>query len=49
MYQISNFMDNDDVKTLASAGPFSVIEYVRDLSVMPSSATVAYFLSLIHI
>lgn len=49
MYQISNFMDNDDVKTLASAGPFSVIEYVRDLSVMPSSATVAYFSSRMNV
>lgn len=49
MYQISNFMDNDDVKTLASAGPFSVIEYVRDLSVMPSSATVAYFSSQMNV
>ena len=29
MYQISNFMDNDDVKTLASAGPFSVIDVYK--------------------
>lgn len=43
MYQLSNFMDNDDVKTLGSAGPFTVIEYQRDLSVMPSSAAVAYY------
>ena len=42
MYQVSNFMDNDDVKTLAQLGPFSVIEYQRDLSVTPSSAVTAY-------
>ena len=35
MYQISNFMDNDDINMLANAGPFTVIEYERDLSVMP--------------
>ena len=49
MYQISNFMDNDDIKTLANAGPFTVIEYERDLSVMPSSATVAYFSSKMNV
>ena len=30
MFRISNFTDNDDVKTLASSGPFTVIEYERD-------------------
>ena len=43
MYQVSNFMDNDDVKTLSQLGPFSVIEYQRDLSVTPSSAMIAYY------
>lgn len=43
MYQISNFMDNDDVKTLSRLGPFSVIEYQRDLSVTPASAITAYY------
>lgn len=37
-YQISNFMDNDDIKTLDQRGPFRVIEYQRDLSVTPGSA-----------
>ena len=32
MYQISNFTDNDDVKVIDSLGPFSVVEYQRDLS-----------------
>ncbi len=43
MYQIKNFMDNDDVKTLESKGPFTVIEYQRDLSVTPQSAALAYY------
>jgi len=43
MYKISNFVSNDDVKTLDRLGAFRVIEYQRDLSVMPSSAMLAYF------
>ncbi len=43
MYQIKNFMDNDDVKILTQKGPFSVVEYQRDLSVMPSTAELAYY------
>ena len=43
MYQVKNFMDNDDVKTLDQKGPFSVIEYQRDLSVTPGSAINAYY------
>ncbi len=43
MYSVSNFIDNDDIEALDQMGPFQVIEYQRDLSVMPSSAMVAYF------
>lgn len=43
MYRISNFTDNDDVKVLSTLGPFTVIEYQRDLSVMPNNAALAYF------
>ena len=43
MFRISNFTDNDDVRVLDSAGPFTVIEYMRDLSVSPSDAEKAYF------
>ena len=38
MYQIKNFMENDDVKVIDSLGAFTVIEYQRDLSVMPENA-----------
>lgn len=43
MFQINNFFNNDDVKTIASLGCFSVVEYQRDLSVMPGNAQLAYY------
>ncbi len=43
MFKINNFFNNDDVRVLDSKGAFSVIEYVRDLSVTPSTAATAYF------
>lgn len=43
MFTIKNFTDNDDVKILENLGPFQVIEYQRDLSVMPSYAMAAYY------
>lgn len=49
MYRLSNFMDNDDIKTLDSKGPFTVIEYQRDLSVTPASAIVAYYSSEMNV
>lgn len=38
MYRIKNFTKNDDVRILDTLGPFTVIEYLRDLSVSPLSA-----------
>lgn len=49
MYQIRNFTDNDDVRVLDTLGPFQVIEYLRDLSVMPSTAQLAYFSSKMNV
>lgn len=43
MYKISNFFENDDIKTLDSLGAFTIIEYQKDLSVMPGEAMVAYY------
>ena len=43
MYQIKNFTDNDDIKILDTLGAFTVVEYQRDLSVMPGAAQMAYF------
>ena len=49
MYQINNFTNNDDIKMLDSLGAFSVIEYQRDLSVMPSEAITAYYASKMNV
>ena len=49
MYEISNFQNNDDVKTLTSMGPFTVIEYQRDLSVLPGDAQMAYYCNAMNV
>lgn len=43
MFAIKNFTDNDDVRVLGSMGPFTVVEYLKDLSVTPSTAITAYY------
>ena len=43
MFNVKNFWDNDDVSIIDSKGPFSVIEYQKDLSVTPQNAQMAYF------
>lgn len=49
MFYINNLTNNDDVKTIAALGPFSVIEYQRDLSVMPGSAQLAYYCNTMNV
>lgn len=49
MFQVRNLIDNDDIRTLDTQGAFSVIEYQRDLSVMPADAQRAYFCSLMNV
>lgn len=49
MYSISNFTDNDDIKTLGSMGAFTAIEYQRDLSVMPGTAQTAYYANAMNV
>lgn len=39
-YDVSNFLDNDDVSVIAERGPFKVIQYDRDLSCTPDKASV---------
>ena len=43
MFAIKNFTDNADVRVLGSMGPFTVVEYLKDLSVTPSTAMTAYY------
>lgn len=49
MYKIKNFFDNDDVKVIDSLGAFSVVEYQKDLSVMPETAMLAYYASQMNV
>lgn len=43
MYTINNYTNNDDIRIIDQLGAFTVIEYKRDLSVMPSEAMLAYY------
>lgn len=49
MYKISNFTNNNDIRTIGELGPFKVIEYLRDLSVTPSTAEISYFSNLMNV
>ena len=49
MFHISNFTSNDDIQVLSKLGPFTVIEYLRDLSVTPSDAQTAYFCNSMNV
>ena len=49
MFEVRNFFDNDDIMTLDQKGPFMVLEYERDLSVMPGNAMQAYYSSKMDI
>lgn len=49
MFQIHNFINNDNVKVLDTLGAFSVIEYQKDISVMPQNAMTAYYCSQMNI
>lgn len=49
MYKIKNFTDNDDIRIIDQLGPFQVVEYLRDLSVMPGEAMLAYYCSEMNV
>lgn len=49
MFNIKNFVDNDDIKTIGSLGAFTVIEYQKDLSVMPGDAQIAYYCNVMNV
>ena len=49
MFTVNNFFNNDDIKILDSMGPFQVLEYQRDLSVMPGDAMLAYYCSEMNV
>ena len=52
MYEVRNFIGesaNDDIRVVDQKGCFQVIEYLRDLSVMPSTAVAAYYSAKMNI
>ena len=49
MYKIENFLNNDDIKVTNKLGAFTVIEYQRDLSVMPSKSLIAYYCNAMNV
>lgn len=49
MFQVKNFVDNDDVAVVDELGAFKVIEWKRDLSVDAASAVSAYFASEMNV
>lgn len=48
-FRVTNFMTNPDIRTLSQSGQFTVVEYIRDLSVTPDSAVTAYFASEMNV
>lgn len=49
MYKIKNFFDNPNIIMTDQQGPFSIVEYQRDMSVVPSTAQNQYFCSLMEV
>lgn len=45
MLDCKNFLDNDDIDIIEEGGPFSIVEWKRDLSVNPSEAQVKWFMA----
>ena len=43
MYKIKNLLENDDIRTVEQHDGMTVIEYMRDLSVMPDTSVLAYY------
>lgn len=49
MYQIKNFLDNDDVSVLDEKGNIKIIEYMKDLSVNPYNCINEYFAAKMNV
>lgn len=49
MFRTENFLKNDNIKILSEKGQFSVLEYKRDLSVMPNNAQGEWFNSQMNV
>ena len=49
MFQVKNLLENDDVKKVDQKEGMLVIEYTKDLSVMPSSAINAFYCAQMNV
>ena len=49
MFQLNNFLNNQNMKVIDQKGPFRVFEHEKDLSVHPASAVTAYFASEMNV
>ena len=49
MFRINNLQDNDDIRIADAKAGMKVIEYMSDLSVMPSTAITAYYCSRMNV
>lgn len=49
MFQLNNFLNNQNMKTTDQMGPFRVFEHEKDLSVNPTNAVTAYFASEMNV
>ena len=49
MYAINNLLKNDDIRTIDKKEEMRVIEYMSDLSVMPSTAMLAYYCAKMNV
>ena len=49
MFRVNNFTNNDDIRIVESLGAFTVVEYLRDLSVLPAQAQNVYFCNAMNV
>ena len=49
MYQIKNFLDNDDIRVASQKGNIKIIEYMTDLSVNPSTCITQYYAARMNV
>lgn len=49
MYQIKNFLENDDIRVVEEKGNIKIVEYLRDLSVNPATAMTQYYAAKMNV
>lgn len=49
MYTVKNYTDNNDIRILNQLGPFTIVEFLKDLSVTAQNAQNAYFCNAMNV